>query len=240
MILQLISNGTRSTSSSIIPRSSLVLLLASLLLSTGLAILLWIVRTLYLDTTLYSFLNWNLFLAWIPLLAALALSRIQRLTWLTAPIAGLVFCVWILFLPNAPYLVTDLMHLVYKPSPIVWYDVMMIFAYAWNGVLLGFVSLWIVQAMARAWFGWLVSWLLVAGSLGAAGFGIYLGRFLRWNSWDVVSNPTILVRDIAHLLLNPLQHPKTLGVTLTFGAFLLLGYITLVALVNAKQNEHQA
>lgn len=221
-------------------RARLLILLASLTLSSLLALFMWVGRAKVTDSYGYFFLNWNLFLAWIPLLAALALSRISRKTWLTMPVAGVLFMVWLLFLPNAPYLVTDLIHLSYRGGAPVWFDAMMLFVYAWNGLLLGFVSLWIVQTMARAWFGQLISWLMVAGSLGAAGFGIYLGRFLRWNSWDVLSNPEALLMDIAHLVLNPLDHPQTLGVTALFGAFLLLGYVTLVALVHADDRlAHQ-
>lgn len=216
-------------------RARLLILLVSLTLSSLLALFMWAGRAKVTDSYNYFFLNWNLFLAWIPLLAALALSRISRRTWLTMSIAALLFIIWLLFLPNAPYLVTDLIHLSYRTGAPIWFDAMMLFVYAWNGLLLGFVSLWIVQTMARAWFGQLISWLLVAGSLGAAGFGIYLGRFLRWNSWDVLSNPEALLMDIAHLVLNPLDHPQPIGVTVLFSAFLLLGYVTLVALVHVDE-----
>lgn len=218
------------------PRARLLILLASLTLSSSLAVFMWAGRAAYTESYTYFFLNWNLFLAWIPLLAALALSRISKKTWYTIPVAAFVFIVWLLFLPNAPYLVTDLIHLPYRTGAPVWFDAMMLFTYAWNGLLLGFVSLWIVQTMARAWFGPVVSWVMVAGSLGAAGFGIYLGRFQRWNSWDVLSNPEPLLMDIAHLLLNPLDHPQTVGVTVFFGAFLLLGYLTMIALVHMQSD----
>ncbi len=74
-------------------------------------------------------------------------------------------------------------------------------------------------------------WIIAIGTLIASSFGIYLGRFLRWNTWDIVSRPEALLKDIISPILHPLQHPTPLGVTLSFSAFLILVYLTLHALL---------
>jgi uncharacterized membrane protein len=126
--------------------------------------------------------------------------------------------------------VSDLMHISPRDNVPLWYDAMMIFSFAWNGLMLGFVSLWIVQQLTARWFGRMASWLLVATTLAATGFGIYLGRFQRWNSWDVLVDPLGMARQVLVYALNPFDHPRTLGVTLLFGAFLTVAYLTVTLL----------
>jgi uncharacterized membrane protein len=175
---------------------------------------------------LYGFLLWNLFLAWIPWLAARAFRassrrhspRLPRLGWLT---------LWLLFLPNAPYLLTDLLHLAPRPAVPLWYDLALLFSCAGTGLLLGYVSLLEVQGTVEEQLGRTAGWMVAAGSLFLSGFGIYLGRFLRRNSWDPFTDPAGLFLDIADRLLHPASYPRTYGVTLIFGIGLLLGYAAL-------------
>jgi len=214
------------------------LLLSVLMLSSALSILLSLARIWYSDTRHYLFLNWNLVLAWMPLWLAFLLWRLdrrrgrRRLLMMT-----LVFVGWLLFLPNSPYIVSDLMHLNPRDNVPLWYDAIMLFSFAWNGLILGFVSLWIVQQLAARWFGPVVGWVLVMLTLGATGFGIYLGRFGRWNSWDVLVDPLGLIKQVMEYLLNPFDYPRTLGVTLLFGGFLFVAYLTLTLLPSALSAE---
>ena len=214
------------------------LLLSVLMLSSALSILLSLARIWYSDTRHYLFLNWNLVLAWMPLWLAFLLWRLdrrrgrRRLLMMT-----LVFVGWLLFLPNSPYIVSDLMHLNPRDNVPLWYDAIMLFSFAWNGLILGFVSLWIVQQLAARWFGPVVGWVLVMLTLGATGFGIYLGRFGRWNSWDVLVDPLGLIKQVMEYLLNPFDYPRTLGVTLLFGGFLFVAYLTLTLLPSALRAE---
>ena len=217
------------------------LLLSVLMLSSALSILLSLARIWYSDTRHYLFLNWNLVLAWMPLWLAFLLWRLdrrrdrrgrRRLLMMT-----LVFVGWLLFLPNSPYIVSDLMHLNPRDNVPLWYDAIMLFSFAWNGLILGFVSLWIVQQLAARWFGPVIGWLLVMLTLTATGFGIYLGRFGRWNSWDVLLDPLGLIRQVMEYLLNPFDYPRTLGVTLLFGGFLFVAYLTLTLLPAALRAE---
>ena len=132
-------------------------------------------------------LLWNLFLAALPLLWSSAFqSAVARKRWVWASVA---FVLWILFLPNAPYLLTDLIHLRPKPGVPQWYILAMLLSCAATGTLIGYISLLDVHAAIERRFGFTAGWLLALSSLMLCGFGIYLGRFLRWNSWDALTRP---------------------------------------------------
>lgn len=215
-----------------------MLLLSVLMLSSVLSIVLSLARIWYSGSRHYMFLNWNLLLAWAPLALALLLWRLdrrrgrRRLLLMT-----LVFMGWLLFLPNSPYIVSDLMHLRQLGNAPLWYDAIMVFSFAWNGLILGFVSLWIVQQVATRRLGRLAGWVLVLMTLTATGFGIYLGRFGRWNSWDVLVDPLGLVGQVLIYAINPFDYPRTLGVTLLFGSFLFIAYLTVTLLPAALRAE---
>lgn len=212
-------------------------LLAVLSSSSLLSVVIWLVRVFYSGQYSFKFLVWNLFLAWIPLFCALTLWRYSQRTrpaWL--PI-GLLLTGWLAFFPNAPYVVTDLLHLWQRHNVPLWYDLILLFTFAWNGLLVGFTSLWIVQEVVQRLYGSLISWAVVLFSLVASSFGIYLGRFLRWNSWDIITNPSELAYDILLRIANPLSHPRTVAVTLLFSGFLTLAYLTLVLLARTRWVE---
>ncbi|HET9637142.1 MAG TPA: DUF1361 domain-containing protein [Gemmatimonadaceae bacterium] len=173
-----------------------------------------------------AFLAWNLFLAAIPAVAAWFFARamgrnssmVQRVGW---------FVVWLVFLPNAPYIITDFVHLTPQPRIPLWYDIALFVSCAGTGLLLGYTSIADVQFVIARKFSALVGWLLVFAAVVLSGFGIYLGRFLRWNSWDTVTNPRQLSVEIADRVMNPLSNPQTVGVTVVYGVGLFLGYVAL-------------
>ena len=188
-------------------------------------LLAWCAALLFLRITrtgsmMYTFLVWNLFLAAIPAAAAGLLVR-ARTTTAQLLLAG----VWLAFLPNAPYIVTDLMHLRLRSAAPAWFDVALLVSCAATGLLLGYTSLADVQRVVARRFGEAVAWLGAAATLVLCAFGIYLGRFLRWNSWDVVTDPFGLFTDIAMRVAYPLSHPRTLAVTLVYGGGLIVGYV---------------
>jgi len=173
----------------------------------------------------YVFLIWNLFLAGIPFL----LSTVFR--WLNRPDTGtlpqmLCFVFWLLFLPNAPYILTDLLHLQSPTTAPAWYDVAILVSCAGTGLLLGHLSLIDMQQAIAAKFGVTCGWLLAISTLALSGFAIFLGRFLRWNSWDIVVSPGKLLQ-IAAALNHPWSHTRALGVTFIFGFSLMLGYVAI-------------
>jgi uncharacterized membrane protein len=170
----------------------------------------------------YAFLLWNLFLAAIPLGLSLGVAKTKRLL-IAAPLLAL----WLLFFPNAPYVLTDLIHLTphnHGHVPL-WLDLLMLLSYALVSLWLGFQSLQIIQHWFAARFSHFTALSMVVGSLGLSGFGVYLGRFPRWNSWEVLRRPHLLLDDIASRVLDPLQHAHTWGFTLGFGALLILAYL---------------
>lgn len=147
----------------------------------------------------YGFLVWNLFLAVVPWLAAVGLERwvARRSAGLSCLVAALLGGVWLLFLPNAPYLITDLVHLRARPPVPLWYDVLMLGSAALTGLLAGAFSLRRVQRAVAASLGSIAGYATVLVALPAAGFGIYLGRFARLNSWDLVLHPGTVLAEIA-------------------------------------------
>jgi uncharacterized membrane protein len=178
----------------------------------------------------YAFLLWNLFLAVIPLSLSLGVAKTNR-TVLAAPLLA----AWLLFFPNAPYVLTDLIHLTphnhaYVP---LWLDLLMLLSFAFVSLWLGFQSLQIIQHWFAARFSRLTAWSVAVGSLGLSGFGVYLGRFERWNSWDVLRRPHLLFSDIASRVLDPLQHANTWGFSLGFGTLLILAYLFWISTATA-------
>lgn len=211
-----------------------ILLVAALSLSSAMSVALVAARILYLRDVHHIGLVWNLFLAWIPLFVALGMWTLVHRGYRSTLLLAGPFLIWLAFFPNAPYLVTDLIHLRPHYKIPLWYDATMLFSFAWNGLCAGLVSLWIMQNLADMQLGKWISWLLVLLTVSLSGFGVYLGRFLRWNSWDVITNPQLLLMDIADRIINPLAHPRTYAFTILFAALLFLAYITMTTLINAK------
>jgi uncharacterized membrane protein len=202
----------------------------ALALASGLCAAMYVARVMYTGDFHYFFMLWNLFLAWIPLCFAFA-ARIAyaRRTWLRYPAFLSCAFLWLLFFPNALYVATDLIHLQPVPHLPLWYDAIMFVAFAWAGLCLGFVSLYTMQGMVARSSGWVTGWLFALASLGLSGFGVYLGRFLDWNSWDLLTRPEGLLGDIWTRVRHPLAYSHTYAVSLLFAAFFISAYVVLFA-----------
>lgn len=204
-----------------------IFVLASLSFSTTLCLGLLVLRAWHYQGSIQKWLVWNLFLAWLPTLGAFAAFNLNhlptRLRWL--PIFGFAL-LWLLFLPNAPYLITDIIHLKQTSNVPLWYDLITLVSFAWTGSFLGLVSLFLMQELVRRSVGRAASWLFVLGVLLLNGFGVYFGRFLRWNSWDALSRPTSLMNNLLDGLQHPFEHMQTLAFaglfTLLFSAVYLM------------------
>jgi uncharacterized membrane protein len=181
--------------------------------------------TAYLD-----FLSWNLFLAWVPLVLAIAAGVLQRAGSTARVAAAACAAAWLAFFPNAPYIVTDVVHLEARGGALV-VDAATIGAFALTGLLLAFASLQRMHGLVRTRLGSRAGWAMVAGVSLLTGFGVYLGRVLRWNSWEVVSEPGALAADVGARLADPLAHGWTLAVTFGFGAAFLAWYVSVWRLV---------
>jgi uncharacterized membrane protein len=196
-------------------------------------------RFLYTGSRGYFFLIWNLFLAWVPFLLALLVRRAQGDSHRPRFRLLILGALWLLFYPNAPYILTDFLHLQPRSGSPVWFDMMLIASFAWTGLLLGFASLYLMQQLVERFYGRARGWMFVVIVSFLSSFGIYLGRFERWNSWDIVSDPRGLMRGIWSMMIDPTGHPRTIAVTIVLALFLLIGYFTLSAIVHLQRGSRR-
>ncbi len=214
---------------SILRRKLLLMWLSlSCLLSVGLAF----TRIYYTSSITLGFMLWNLGLAVVPMFAAFFVEsasekKVQLKLWLG-------IAAWLLFFPNAPYMITDLFHLRPRISVPVWYDLFLLISFAWNGLLIAYISLFIVHEKVRKIYGFTFSWAFSVICLFLSAFGVYLGRYMRWNSWDILTKPQPLLLDVADRIIHPFQHTHTWGVTLLFGVFMIFGYAMIRQLSSLK------
>jgi uncharacterized membrane protein len=176
--------------------------------------------------TKFAGLIWNLFLAWIPFLLAVAVYDGWRRRRGRGSLLALG-ALWLLFFPNAPYIVTDFVHLEHTADAPYWYDAVTVSAFAWTGVLLGFASLFLMQTVVRQSLGVVSGWIFAGIALSLGSLGIYLGRVLRLNSWDALEHPSVLPR-IAHAVArDPFAYQEAIGVTVLFTLALGFAYFLL-------------
>lgn len=176
-------------------------------------------RMLAVGSKGYAFLGWNLFLAWVPLLAALALTRLTHKHWAAFAAVGLA---WLGFFPNAPYIVTDFLHLRTTRGAPLWLDVLVVASAAATGMLLALVSLtWVHAALDRRFARPRLTWLVVLAICAATAFGVYLGRFQRWNTWDILTKPDELLADAWALL----AEPRVMAFVPLFALALVASYV---------------
>ena len=200
-------------------------------------------RKFYFGMTSSVYLIWNLFLAWIPLILSIIINYIYAYHKSSGTksfyMLGFGF-LWIVFYPNAPYIITDFIHMKgiqyyfteigYRMNYLIWYDFIMISLFIFTGFLIGFVSLYLIQMMLIDRFNSVVGWIFVAGILFLSSFGIYLGRFIRWNSWDILFNPKTLVTSLLTSF-----NEYAIEFTISFGLFLILMYFALYYLTNLNE-----
>jgi len=198
-----------------------VALLLLLILSLA-AVVYHLIRIQYSEAVDFS-MDWNLFLSWIPLLIAYAARVHSRAFPGRRLVTALLSFVWLLFFPNAPYMITDLIHLsVDYGSNLTWHDTIMLFYYAQVSLINGLISLYWIHHAWLTVFGNKIGNILLIFSLPLAGYGIYLGRIERWNSWDILRNPVELLNAVVTSI-----SEKT-AILLTFEFGLLLGMLYLV------------
>ncbi len=195
---------------------------------TALAVAMIALRVWYFGSLHYTFLIFNLALAAIPwLLAKLAVQVQQKV-----PLYAMLL-LWLLFLPNALYIVTDLVHLRKDAVAPVWYDTLLVFTAAVAGLFMGFASLLDTEKKLMQLLAKRTVHLLVPVVLFLASFGIYLGRYQRWYSWDIVTRPLALAESIVVRIMFPLEHGRTWGMTLILTLLFVLLYNMIKQLHNA-------
>ncbi len=195
---------------------------AALLFSAALSVLLYGLRMLEGQSTRHAYLLWNLFLAWLPLVWAWWLLQRLRTQPLSQPGNIFLTFLWIGFLPNSFYLVSDLIHLEITGEVSLLYDAVMFCSFIFNAYAVGMISVYLMhRELLRRVHG--AAHGLIALVLLACSFAIYLGRYLRWNTWDVLINPAGLLFDVSDRIVSPGAYPQAFITTLTF--FLLIGSI---------------
>jgi uncharacterized membrane protein len=187
----------------------------------------------------YWFLIWNLFLAWLPLGFAWLLVRQLKVTrWLSWQ--NIVLSVlWLGFLPNSFYLVSDYIHLHETGEVSLLYDIVMFTSFIFNGLVAGFMSLFLVHRELLRRFDPRKTHAVIVGILLSCSFAIYLGRSLRWNSWDVLVNPAGLLFDVSDRVVNPGAHPQSFVTTITFFLLLSSMYYVVWELVRALRADNR-
>lgn len=196
----------------------------SLLASSTLSIAFVLARVLLTGRNAYVFLLWNSFLAWIPYVLAHVLAARHRRSAHTLELFALG-AVFVGFLPNAPYMVTDLMHLHGQGSVPYWFDTLMLMSFAWSGLTLGVASVRRTAAVVRARTkSSTATYAYVVTVSVLTAFGIYLGRFLRLNTWDAAVHPFTVARSVAAPVVHPTSHPHAWMFTAAFTAFFLASY----------------
>jgi uncharacterized membrane protein len=205
-----------------------LILLASLAATTVLTVVLGVTDPDGIPAYPRRFLIWNLFLAWIPMGFAVLLS-VARSRWAVVVLGA---C-WLAFLPNAPYLITDLTHLG-RGGDELWRHVLQMGFAAWTGTLLGVVSLHLVHERVHAAFGRIAGWCTVGASVALCAVGVVIGRFQRWNSWDLVTRPSDVAASTLDWVRNPISDVQSTGVALAIAAFFGLAYVTVWALATER------
>jgi uncharacterized membrane protein len=201
---------------------------ALLIVATFISLILARVHTRIAGAENYSFLVFNLGLAWIPFLAAVVanVAMRNRITfYLVMPISTLI---WMVFFPNASYLLTDFQHLAYASgnSPL-WFDVILMVWFAWTGLLLGISSLYLMQEIVTRTWNHTWGWIFAIGATTLSSVGVYLGRFLRWNSWDILQDPLPIAKDMVGIVRHPILNFSSYAFTGLFTLLFLFIYLTI-------------
>ena len=213
-------------------RLALALVLASLT-SVGL----FVVSALRNHTWAFYYLVWNLFLAWIPLLLSLWLTKVLRNNLWSSWRALIITLLWLGFLPNSFYIITDFIHLQDVPTVDLIFDVVMFSSFILNGFLIGLISLYVVHGQLRWRMRNRDSTIALAIVIFLTSFAIYIGRDLRWNTWDVLLNPASLLFDVSDRVLHAGEHPEMF--TATLGFFVLIATVYGVAWTAARASRQQ-
>jgi uncharacterized membrane protein len=209
--------------------------ITALLLMSLLCLLLACARIYLSKNYTYFFLVWNLFLAWIPLFFAHHAHRNyfgdSRNLLLILPYGFF----WMIFFPNAPYIITDLIHLEGRHLVPIWFDALLLFSFALTGLLIGYISLFFIHSMLEHHFNKLIGWLAVFFMMLLSAYGIFLGRVLRFNSWDIFSQPFGLMNDCIETFGNM----QALKMTVIFFLFLIFSYYILYNIIFMNHNHKQ-
>jgi uncharacterized membrane protein len=194
------------------------------------SVTLWFVAALRNSSWDFAYLAWNLFLAWIPLGLMLWLEKVLRRKLWSSWQALLITIAFVTFLPNTFYLTTDIIHLQEVPRVDIVFDIVVFMSFVMSAFILGLISLYMFHTELRKRLSVAKSWSLLLLLLLLVSFAIYIGRDLRWNTWDILLNPASILFEVSDRLLAPAQHPELFSTTMGFfilitGTYVICWYI---------------
>jgi uncharacterized membrane protein len=206
-----------------------------LLFSSFVSVALFLARAISLQSTNYWYLNWNLFLAWLPMLFSYYLVR-HLVTGLWISWKGLALtALWLAFLPNSFYIATDFIHLQQNVNNSLLFDVVLLLSFTLNGFIVGYISVYAVHRLLLHRMKATTAHTLIGIVFLLCSFAIYLGRYLRWNTWDIILNPAGLLFDVSDRIINPAAHEQTFRTTALFFILISLFYIVIWRILNELQ-----
>lgn len=215
-------------------KSSLV---STLLLASFSSVGLYLVGALFYETGQFWYLNWNLFLAWVPLILAFWLMRsLQQHQWTSWQNISITL-LWLIFLPNSFYIVSDFIHLKTDYIANALYSTVILMSFSVTGMVLGYVSLLMVHNALLKRLPTKTTHKIITIVLFLCGFAIYLGRSLHWNTWDILINPAGLLFDVSDHILNPSAHPQTFATTFSFFVLISSFYLIIWQFIKVIRNE---
>lgn len=183
-------------------------------------------RILYSHVWTYAYMPWNLFLAYLPyLLSKWLLEKPQYIR--KKPLFLLMFVVWIFFIPNSFYVITDLFHLLDFDTAPLWFDLILLMSFAWNSLIMGILSVRQMEKAIGLRFNRIPEFMFIYPVMVLNALGVYIGRYLRFNSWDVVVNPFGLMSEISGMIFHPLQYREALGMIFFFSILMTLMYLSI-------------
>jgi len=194
-----------------------------LLIASLFSIMLLLARIITSGRFSYAFLAWNLFLAYIPFSISNWLGRHAEVLRSRIKLFLVIFA-WLLFMPNSFYILTDLFHLENMGNGHPWFDLTLILSFAWNGILFGILSIRKMESLLKKAKGKFISGLVICTVMWLNAFGVYIGRFLRFNSWDIIVNPFSLFGEIADIILNPYDYRYVWAMSFCFAFFMIILY----------------
>lgn len=195
-------------------------LIYAVIVSNGVSLALFGLRVSVTRNDQYWFLFWNLVLAWVPLVIVVILLRMLKKQSWREPSSVAISILALSFLPNSFYVISDLIHLQDTGDIGVLYDSVLFMSIIMNGFFAGMTSVYLVHKALLKRLNYKLAHLTIGGIFLSTSFAIYLGRSLRWNTWDIVAHPFGVLYDVSERIINPLSHPQVIGTTFTF--FLLL------------------
>jgi uncharacterized membrane protein len=198
-----------------------------LLFSSAFSMFLLVARVILSGSYFYLFLPWNLFLAFIPYWVSGVVQKLPVTSAKGKSIFIFLLLIILLFIPNSFYIVTDLFHLKNHHSAPVWYDLILIFSFAWNGIVCGIIALNRVETIITKMIGKEYSVFIIFVIMCMSAFGVYIGRFLRYNSWDILVAPFALLEEIINIMVHPLQNIYPWGMTICYAVVMTFVYLTI-------------